>query len=149
MAALGPHDIQSATNQCMHVYSISQEICTQSLDCTGASKTTPMNIDKYFMWIHYERLRNHNKAKHNKTVRIFLGIYCTCYQGVTVENLLYGITFSLISVKYFSWSNSLFTHWSLGTSTQPTSFRYSLHLKNRFGYCLPKYLKLCVSISRD
>ena len=28
------------------------------------------------MWIHYERLHNHNKAKHNKTVCIFLGIYC-------------------------------------------------------------------------
>ena len=34
-------------------------------------------MDKYFVWIHYERLRNHNKAKHNKTVCIFLGIYCT------------------------------------------------------------------------
>ena len=33
-------------------------------------------MDKYFMWIHYERLYNHNKAKHNKTVCIFLGIYC-------------------------------------------------------------------------
>ena len=33
-------------------------------------------MDKYFMWIHYERLHNHNKAKHNKTVYIFLGIYC-------------------------------------------------------------------------
>ena len=36
-----------------------------------------MNMDKYFMWIHYDRLHNHNKAKHNKTVCIFLGIYCT------------------------------------------------------------------------
>ena len=35
-----------------------------------------MNVDKYFMWIHYERLHNHNKSKHNKTVCIFLGIYC-------------------------------------------------------------------------
>ena len=42
----------------------------------SASKTTLMNMDKYFMWIHYERLRNHNKAMHNKTVCIFLGIYC-------------------------------------------------------------------------
>ena len=33
-------------------------------------------MDKYFMWIHYERLHNHNIAKHNKTVCIFLGIYC-------------------------------------------------------------------------
>ena len=48
----------------------------QSNDCPCASKATLMNIDKYFMWIHYERLHNHNKAKHNKTVCIFLGIYC-------------------------------------------------------------------------
>ena len=45
-------------------------------DCPSASKAILMNIDKYFMWIHYERLHNHNKAKHNKTVCIFLGIYC-------------------------------------------------------------------------
>ena len=49
----------------------------QSNDCPSASKATLMNMDKYFMWILYERLRNHNKAKHNKTVCIFLGIYCT------------------------------------------------------------------------
>ena len=42
----------------------------------SASKATLMNMDKYFMWIHYERLHNHNNAKHNKTVCIFLGIYC-------------------------------------------------------------------------
>ena len=49
----------------------------QSKDCPSASKATLMNMDKYFMWIHYERLHNHNQAKHNKTVCIFLGIYCT------------------------------------------------------------------------
>ena len=49
----------------------------QSNDCPSASKATLMNMDKYFMWIHYERLHNHNKAKHNKTVCIFLGVYCT------------------------------------------------------------------------
>ena len=48
----------------------------QSNDCPSASQATLMNMDKYFMWIHYERLINHNKAKHNKTVCIFLGIYC-------------------------------------------------------------------------
>ena len=48
----------------------------QSNDCPSATKATLMNMDKYFMWIHYERLHNHNKAKHNKTVWIFLGIYC-------------------------------------------------------------------------
>ena len=48
----------------------------QSNDCPSASKSTLMNMDKYVMWIHYERLHNHNKAKHDKTVCIFLGIYC-------------------------------------------------------------------------
>ena len=49
----------------------------QSDDCPSASKATLMNIDKYFIWIHYENLHNHNKAKHNKTVCIFLVIYCS------------------------------------------------------------------------
>ena len=44
----------------------------QSNDCPSASKATLMNMDKYFMWIHYERLHNHNKVKHNKTVCIFI-----------------------------------------------------------------------------
>ena len=48
----------------------------QSNDCPSASKATLMNMAKYFMWIHYEPFHNHNKAKHNKTVCIFLGIYC-------------------------------------------------------------------------
>ena len=52
----------------------------QSNDCPSASKATLMNMDKYFTWIHYERLHNHNNAKHNKTVCIFLGIYCMCNQ---------------------------------------------------------------------
>ena len=37
------------------------------------NEATLMNMDKYFMLIHYEQLHNHNKAKHNKTVCIFLG----------------------------------------------------------------------------
>ena len=53
----------------------------QSNDCPSASKATLMNMDKYFMWIHYERLHNHNKAKHNKTVCIFLGIYSTIWSN--------------------------------------------------------------------
>ena len=52
----------------------------QSNDCPSASKVTLMNMDKYFMWIHYARLHNHNKAKHNKTVCIFLGVYCIWYR---------------------------------------------------------------------
>ena len=53
----------------------------QSSDCPSASKATLMNMDKYFMRIHYERLHNHNEAKHNKTVCIFLGIYCNLRQN--------------------------------------------------------------------
>ena len=54
----------------------------QSNDCPSASKATPMNMDKYFMWIHYERLHNHNKAKHNKTVCIFFGTYCKLFKEI-------------------------------------------------------------------
>ena len=56
-------------------------------DCHSASKATLMNMDEYFMWIHYERLHNHNKAKHNKTACIFLGIYCiwcNCFYVLTI-----------------------------------------------------------------
>ena len=59
----------------------------QSNDCPSASKATLMNMDKYFMWIHYERLHNHNKAKHNKSVCIFLGIYCITFNGTAILNL--------------------------------------------------------------
>ena len=54
----------------------------QSNDCPSASKATLMDMDKYFMWIHYERWHNHNKVKHNKTVCIFIGIYCKCHGAV-------------------------------------------------------------------
>ena len=54
----------------------------QSNDCPSASKAILMNMDKYFIWIHYERLHNHNKAEHNKIVCIFLGIYCSCWTNM-------------------------------------------------------------------
>ena len=57
----------------------------QSDDCPSASKATLMNMDKYFVWIHYERLHNHNKAKHNKTVCIFLGIYCSPLRYISIS----------------------------------------------------------------
>ena len=50
-------------------------------------------MDKYFMWIHYERLHNHNKAKHNKTVCIFLGIYC---MGESIQSATPGPRFICI-----------------------------------------------------
>ena len=74
----------------------------QSNDCPSASKASLMNMDKYFMWIHYERLRNHNKAKHNKTVCIFLGIYCiSAHKGLTRIDrvLLLGLRVGLKSIK--------------------------------------------------
>ena len=73
----------------------------QSNDCLNASKATLMNMDKYFMWIHYERLHNHNKAKHNKTVCIFLGIYCNTVVGWPL------IPHSLLSVpEAINWHTS-------------------------------------------
>ena len=60
----------------------------QSNDCPSANKATLMNMDKYFMWIHYEQLHNHNKAKHNKTVCIFLGIYCSSLSESKPPSLL-------------------------------------------------------------
>ena len=71
----------------------------QSNDCPSASKATLMNMDKYFMWIHYERLHNHNKTKHNKTVCIFLGIYCT-YQ-LHWRSALPGIEQSTLVIHLF------------------------------------------------
>ena len=74
----------------------------QSNDCPSASKATLMNMDKYFTWIHYERLHNHNKAKHNKTVCIFLGIYCTWNNTETETHLglfaSYNLGFSYIAM---------------------------------------------------
>ena len=55
-----------------------------------------MNMAKYFMWILYERLHNHNKAKHNKTVCIFLGIYCSfieTYESVGCTSVQFPCTF--------------------------------------------------------
>ena len=92
----------------------------QSNDCHSASKATLMNLDKYFMWIHYERLHNHNKAKHNKTVCIFLGIYCTC----TVISPL------------FTWNRQKMRNRWLGSFYAP-----SLILSN--GLLLRLYAKIC------
>ena len=58
-----------------------------------------MNMDKYFMWIHYERLHNHNKAKHNKTMCIFLGIYCSLNQMLAILQRLDRFVIDLNSVE--------------------------------------------------
>ena len=76
---------------------------------TIASKATLMNMDKYFMWIHYEPLRNHNKAKHNKTVCIFLGIYCTCLCSTSNSMVVYGTVVEVITwmCNYISQSDMM------------------------------------------
>ena len=102
-----------------------------------------MNMDKYFMWIHHERLHNHNKAKHNKTVCTFLGIYCRLSLSFTgygrsqparvkmkckrtpVKNLLH-----LIVGLNISWN--VFTVWLTPFSRDPF---YSLEINaNLFVY---------------
>ena len=72
----------------------------QSNDCPSASKATLMNIDKYFMWIHYERLHNHNKAKHNKTVCIFLGIYCSSVSCMMIKSVSFMISSADFSLRW-------------------------------------------------
>ena len=73
----------------------------QSNDCSSASKATLMNMDKYFMRIHYERLHNHNKAKHSKTVCIFLGIYCRTLAARHKKRLV--CSHSRIKLRFNSW----------------------------------------------
>ena len=86
----------------------------QSNDCPSASKATLMNMDKYFMWIHYEWLHNHNKAKHNKTVCIFLGIYCTVLGGTATatptyaSNLVLALRLNHASFMWYHWSSPCF-----------------------------------------
>ena len=141
--------IQISCTAGLSIYSIFQEICTlfffavlccgytltdfptsirftslalwQSNDCPNASNVTLMNMDKYFMWIHYERLRNHKKAKHNKTVCIFLGIYCRSNGNI---NLLHSHNpIQLINVQEIRSANTsvsdhlLFLHSVTGCDT--------------------------------
>ena len=85
----------------------------QSNDCPSANKATLMNMDKYFMWIHYERLHNHNQAKHNKTVCIFLGIYCI-YIYISISlNLSLDLSLDLshedVSMIWCHYVNSLYS----------------------------------------
>ena len=62
----------------------------QSNDCPSASKATLMNMDKYFMWIHYERLHNTTKQGTTKPCAYFLGytlfgVLVSCVKRVVVH----------------------------------------------------------------
>ena len=87
----------------------------QSNDCPSASKATLMNMDNYFMWIHYERLHNHNKAKHNKTVCIFLGIYCMYYSlgNVIIFQMCYTSSCVVLSTDLMD-NQRKFRYWYFG-----------------------------------
>ena len=109
----------------------------QSNDCPSASKATLMDMDKYFMWIHYERLHNHNKAKHNKTVCIFLGIYCNqirkkynhCYVGAVMTIYSNQITYNRqtepkLPLEGKMWE-CLFVSWQCGPGSAFVTARYT------------------------
>ena len=93
----------------------------QSNDCPSASKATLMNMDKYFMWIHYGRLNNHNKAKHNKTMCIFLGIYCMAISKKKSTSNLY--------IRHTLVGNKLVHHSDVGAAltTSSTEHKASIH----------------------
>ena len=53
----------------------------QSNDCPSAGEAALMNMDKYFTWIHYERLHSRGRVERDRAVCVFLGIYCMCIAG--------------------------------------------------------------------
>ena len=90
-------------------------------------------MDRYFMWIHYERLHNHNKAKHNKTVCIFLGIYCSiCLSHCQTEKTQMAIVNHVILCflvyvkknggRYCIWLSSLNIHYHLSSQISNSTF---------------------------
>ena len=97
----------------------------QSNDCPSARKATLMNMDKYFTWIHYARLHNHNKAKHNKTMCIFLGIYCTL-----VVNSRYLHVDGFVRERRNSIANTLELRLSC---TNPSMFQRQFHNPQEIG----------------
>ena len=90
----------------------------QSNDCSSASKATLMNMDNYFMWIHYERLHNHNKAKHNKTVCMFLGIYCRTAPSSLLNHLFFH--------SPYTWTWLHYPKGPTGASQAQVSFQHHL-----------------------
>ena len=117
----------------------------QSNDCPSASKATLMNMDKYFMWIHYERLHNHNKAKHNKTVCIFLGIYCTQSQWVNAMPLFESIPSKKSDAIGHHWvTMSLFLIWNV--CYYHTHHHHHHHHFNEVERVVYWYQLVCLSI---
>ena len=101
----------------------------QSNDCPSASKATLMNMDKYIMWIHYERLHNHNKAKHNKTVCIFLGIYCSHNTVIMSMSRLIDIINNVVVRKSY---DNIYEKWKypIPSWTEETIFQTNMKIKH-------------------
>ena len=79
-------------------------------------------MDKYFMWIHYERLHKHNKAKHKKP--------CAYFLGYTVEHLNIKMKYS---PGFLHWNNTNEKSWIIqkipwhgGTSDAGETLRHPL-----------------------
>ena len=98
----------------------------QSNDCPSASKATLMNMDKYYMWIHYKWLHNYNKAKHNKTVCIFRGIFCRYLVLLLKIDVVLPVVFRfamlLFFLFFFNIKQTTFYRWG----TRSISFRWVL-----------------------
>ena len=90
----------------------------QSNDCPSASKATLMNMDKYFMWIHYELLHNHNKAKHNKPCAYFLGYTVWSQQSWQWAEQISGHCFEISCYRKVNALVSFSKHWKTITATK-------------------------------
>ena len=100
----------------------------QSNDCPSASKATLVNMDKYFMWIYYGRLHNNNKAKHNKTVCIFLGINCNCScMRRTTDDLWFLLIMS-------SYEDYIMSSWKYNTNKTHIEYNIERSLQNPVNY---------------
>ena len=104
-------------------------------------------MEKYFMWIHYERLHNHNKPKHNKTVCLFLGIYCNNTDWYFLTSLLpfpmlhmrftkslkaketWKKQFALLSDQYFYWWPSAVMCWDIYRHIDSQVWVYTVYPK--------------------
>ena len=117
----------------------------QSNDCPSASKATLMNMDKYFMWIHYERLCNHNKAKHNKTVCIFLGIYCNSME--ISYTILYLRVAEIMSHLLKTWHHSMAKCKTAVTPVRQQWSYCSLALNHWFNILKPEQKDILLTFS--
>ena len=66
------------------------------------------------MWIHYERLHNHSKAKHNKTVCIFLGIYCMSLIMARLGTPVFPWWILRNDHRILQWTHCLTNSWVVG-----------------------------------